>query len=117
MSRKEQCGVVHRKTRARFVRRMAAGEVFHCWRPGCGKRIDPANWDLGHLDREHQAHFGSRWPECVSCNRATLPRMLANARGERSDGPRFGGLPDPTPGEQRGAVVATLGRAVQPPVP
>jgi hypothetical protein len=80
-------GTHHKRLRERFVRRIRAGEQFFCWRPGCGKPIDPdpTKWDLGHVDAEHRATFGSRWPECRKCNRSTLPRMLAKARAEAAE--------------------------------
>jgi hypothetical protein len=76
-------GKAHRDARKRFLRRMERGEVFHCWRPGCGKRLDPRlPWDLGHVDPEFWPTYGRSHPECLKCNRSTLPRMLAKARGE-----------------------------------
>jgi hypothetical protein len=75
-------GGVHQKLRKRWAARVRAGGV-DCWR--CGKPIPAgARWDLGHVDEEHQAQFGTRHAEHVRCNRATLPRMLAAARGEAS---------------------------------
>jgi len=47
------------------------GERFTCWRPGCGKRIDPTDWHLGHDDRDRSRYRG---PECPSCNQATASR-------------------------------------------
>jgi hypothetical protein len=96
-------GVVHKKARRRWAPRVRAGKV-DCWR--CRKPIAPgAPWDLGHVEGAAAvAEFGARYPEHRRCNRATLPRMLAEARGEAphrapgSNEPRFGGLPDPTPG-------------------
>jgi hypothetical protein len=84
-------GQLHKRTRKRFARRMEAGEVFYCWRPTCPTPdvpINPRCWDLGHVDPELHDQFGTRWPECRKCNRGTLPRMLAEARGD--------GRPDPT---------------------
>jgi hypothetical protein len=78
-------GWSHQKLRKRFARRMRAGEVFYCWRPGCptpGVPIDPRSWDLGHVDPELRGQFGTRWPEHRRCNRATitnLKRQLAEA--------------------------------------
>lgn len=84
-------GAAHKAARKRFVQRMKRGEVFYCWRPTCprpNEPIDPRYWDLGHVDPELRSRFGHRWPEHPSCNRATLPRMLAKARGEaESHGP------------------------------
>jgi hypothetical protein len=79
-------GGVHQTLRKRFAQRMAMGEVFYCWRPDCPKPyepINPAKWDLGHVDDPKiRRLFGSCYPEHPSCNRATLPRMLAKAREE-----------------------------------
>jgi hypothetical protein len=86
-------GSHHKKVRRRYALQVKAGKAT-CWR--CGLPIAPDEpWDLGHDDDNPSSHRG---PEHRACNRATLPRMLAKARGERSDTPRFGGLPDPTPG-------------------
>ena len=72
-------GIVHKKERARWVRRVRAGGVV-CWR--CGKAINPfAQWDLGHVDEDGRARgFPLRHPEHRACNRATvtiLKRKLA----------------------------------------
>ncbi|MFE6645674.1 hypothetical protein ACFVJS_03865 [Nocardioides sp. NPDC057772] len=47
------------------------GERFTCWRPGCGKPIDPTNWHLGHDDHDRSRYRG---PECPPCNQATAGR-------------------------------------------
>ena len=58
-------GPVHRALRARWARRVAAGEVA-CAR--CGELIDPRDrWDLGHVDGK-LVYAG---PEHARCNRAT----------------------------------------------
>lgn len=61
----------HDRLRAQYQRRMDTGEHFTCWRPGCGKPIDPTSWDLGHDDTDRAQHRG---PECVKCNRSTASR-------------------------------------------
>lgn len=64
-------GPAHRRLRAKYQRRMDAGERFTCWRPGCGKPIDPKAWHLGHDDEDRKTYRG---PECVPCNTATASR-------------------------------------------
>jgi hypothetical protein len=102
-------GSAHKALRKRFAARMKRGEVFYCWRPSCltpGVPIDPRSWDLGHIDPELRNRFGTRHPEHPACNRATMTHLkerLAAGNGvprERRAGAtdRFGGLPDPTPG-------------------
>lgn len=59
----------HDALRARYQRRMDAGERFTCWR--CGKQIDPTRWHLGHNDHDRSRYRG---PECVGCNTATAGR-------------------------------------------
>jgi hypothetical protein len=81
-------GTVHKKLRKRLEAQMRAGKVFYCWRPECRKPINPSYWDLGHVEPEFQSVYGLRHPECPSCNRATLPRMLTQARGEQNGGAR-----------------------------
>ena len=90
-------GSVHKKLRKRWAPQVAAGRVA-CWR--CGKAIAPgAKWDLGHIDDGGPRH-GDRHPEHRGCNRATVTHLKQRARGEDATGPgRFGGLPDPTPGD------------------
>src|SRR3954454_8424836 len=71
-------GPVHKAVRKRFARRMKAGEVFYCWRPNClapGVPINPRSWDLGHVDSEFRAQFGSRYPEHPRCNRSTVTHL------------------------------------------
>ena len=60
--------LAHTRLRARYQRRMNAGQAFTCWR--CGGLIDPNSWDLGHKDDR----TGYAGPECVPCNRATASR-------------------------------------------
>jgi hypothetical protein len=99
-------GAVHKAARKRFARRMAAGEVFYCWRPTCptpNEPLDPRSWDLGHVEgAEEIARFGLRWPEHRKCNRATLTHakgeVVYAVRVDAERPPRFGGLPDPDPG-------------------
>lgn len=62
-------GTVHRKLRARYQRRMDAGERFACWRCGCD--INPRAWQLGHDDLDRTLWRG---PECPPCNLATAGR-------------------------------------------
>jgi hypothetical protein len=77
----------HKEVRQHFARRMAAGEVFNCWR--CGDPIT-GRWDLGHVDPgaavwlEFSGVCG-RWPEHPPCNRATVAHLKARlARAERA---------------------------------
>jgi hypothetical protein len=62
----------HDRLRARYQRRMDAGERFTCWRcleeRGVRHDVDPASWDLGHQGGKH------RGPECPARNRATAGR-------------------------------------------
>jgi hypothetical protein len=70
-------GTHHKKVRQRYALQVRAGKSV-CWR--CGEPISPDEpWDLGHDDENPSKHRG---PEHRRCNRATLPRMLAKARGE-----------------------------------
>jgi hypothetical protein len=70
-------GTHHKKLRRRWELEVGAGRAV-CWR--CGEPIAPGEpWDLGHDDANPNVHRG---PEHRGCNRATLPRMLAKARGE-----------------------------------
>lgn len=57
------------RLRRTFQRRMAAGEVFLCWR--CGALIDPARWHLGHDDMDRRVIRG---PECPTCNLSAAGR-------------------------------------------
>jgi hypothetical protein len=69
-------GGAHKKLRAKYQKRMDAGEVFNCWR--CGKVIGLSEpWDLGHAQEggDPTEYAG---PECVGCNRATSRRRAAN---------------------------------------
>lgn len=63
--------------RAKYQKRMDAGEVFHCWR--CGKAIPPDDWDLGHDDNDRTKYMG---PEHSTCNRAHWHRKKANVVDE-----------------------------------
>jgi hypothetical protein len=78
-------GTLHKKLRRRWAPKVRVGKV-SCWR--CGKPIPVGGlWDLGHVEGAAAvAEFGVRHPEHRRCNRSTLPRMLAEARGERGDG-------------------------------
>ena len=53
------------RTRARWQRRLDAGETVMCWRPDCATVIDPAHWHLGHDDHDRSIIRG---PECPPCN-------------------------------------------------
>lgn len=69
-------GAEHDQLRARWQRRLDAGEVVHCWR--CQLRgvltvIDPKAWHLGHDDADRSVYRG---PECVPCNLATSGRRV-----------------------------------------
>ena len=57
-------GREHDQLRRDWQRRMDAGEVVRCWRPGCEKVIDPRHWHLGHRDDRS----GYEGPECPACN-------------------------------------------------
>lgn len=61
----------HDRLRANYQARMDKGERFTCWRPDCGRTIDPTHWHLGHDDRDRSKYRG---PECPSCNLATSSR-------------------------------------------
>ena len=67
-------GIVHKKERARWVRRVRAGGI-SCWR--CGKPIGATErWDLGHVDEDGLARgLPTRHPEHRSCNRATVTHL------------------------------------------
>lgn len=69
-------GYTHQRTRAGYAARMAAGEVFACWR--CGATIDPLAWDLGHDDHDRTVTIG---PECRRCNRSTATRRDISSGG------------------------------------
>jgi hypothetical protein len=70
-------GSHHKALRRRWALVVKAGKAV-CWR--CGEPIAPNEpWDLGHDDENPARHRG---PEHRKCNRGTLPRMLAKARGE-----------------------------------
>jgi hypothetical protein len=70
-------GTHYKRLRKRWALVVRAGNAV-CWR--CGLPIAPGQpWDLGHDDDDPNVHRG---PEHRACNRATLPRMLAKARGE-----------------------------------
>lgn len=68
-------GAEHERKRAKYQKRMDAGEVFGCWR--CGKSIPnvASLWDLGHDDNDRTKYMG---PEHRSCNRAVQRRKAAN---------------------------------------
>ena len=71
-------GGLHKAVRRRFAARMRVGEVFHCWRPSGptpGEQINPAAWDLGHVDAELRHQFGTRRPEYPRCNRSTVSHL------------------------------------------
>ena len=57
-------GREHDQLRRNWQRRMDAGEIIQCWRPDCGKVIDPRRWHLGHRDDRS----GYEGPECPACN-------------------------------------------------
>lgn len=58
-------GSDHDRLRAGWQSRLDDGEVVHCWRPDCGRRIDPRAWHLGHDDHDRTIYRG---PECPACN-------------------------------------------------
>ena len=58
-------GREHRRLRAAYARRMAAGERFLCAK--CASLVDPrSRWDLGHTDDR----TGWTGPEHAHCNRS-----------------------------------------------
>lgn len=74
-------GGKHQKLRAEYVQRMAAGEVFMCWR--CGLPVNPAAFDLGHDDVDRTQYRGPehRGRECPrGGNRATYRRSVTKLR-------------------------------------
>jgi hypothetical protein len=76
-------GAKHKRLRKSWSPKVRAG-VVNCAR--CGERIEPGEpWDLGHDDFDRSVYNG---PEHRRCNRGTLPRMLAKARGELSTASR-----------------------------
>jgi hypothetical protein len=77
----DRYGYAHKQIRRRWGPKVRAGGVV-CWR--CGRPIGATErWDLGHVDEDGRAcGFPPRHPECLRCNRGTLPRMLAKARSE-----------------------------------
>lgn len=62
----------HDRLRATYQRSMDEGETYTCWRPECGRAIDPNAWHLGHDDHDRSQYRG---PECPSCNLATASRQ------------------------------------------
>jgi hypothetical protein len=80
-------GKAHKAARKRWEQLVARGGV-SCWR--CGKPIPPGSaWDLGHVDDVNARRvFPDRHPEHIGCNRSTLGRMLAQARGEAPQAPK-----------------------------
>lgn len=65
----------HDALRAAWQRRIDAGEVVHCWRPGCHVRIVGRAWHLGHDDRDRSI---TRGPECIACNLSAAGRNSHN---------------------------------------
>lgn len=55
----------HDRLRAAWQARLDAGEVIYC-ADGCGTRVDPASWDLGH-DHVNGGYLG---PMTAEHNRA-----------------------------------------------
>jgi hypothetical protein len=80
-------GTVHKKERARWVRRVRAGGVV-CWR--CGDPIPAgARWDLGHVDEDGRRRgYPLRHPEHVSCNRATVSHLKQKLADQAPGGSR-----------------------------
>lgn len=59
------------RERAHYARRMAAGEVFTCWRCeelGRPHPVDPKAWHLGHSNDDRSVILG---PQCAASNLAT----------------------------------------------
>lgn len=63
--------VHHDRLRAAWQRKLNAGAIVYCWRPDCGKRINPHNWTLGHCDTDRNRYHG---PECPPCDYAVTGR-------------------------------------------
>ena len=83
-------GRAHRRTRARWAPRVAAGSV-SCAR--CGETIAAGElWHLGHddSDRERRRYSG---PEHVRCNCATSSHRAPRRRDDESHPGRVGGTP------------------------
>ena len=76
-ARGHRYGRVHKDVRRHFAVRIAAGEIYNCWR--CGEPIT-GPWDLGHVEEglgvwlDFKGHMG-RWPEHTRCNRQTMTHM------------------------------------------
>lgn len=76
----------HKRLRKWWSPKVRAG-VVDCAR--CGLPIKPNQpWDLGHDDDDRSVYNGPEHRHSRDCpaggNRATLPRMLAKARGEQT---------------------------------
>jgi hypothetical protein len=75
-------GAKHQALRAEYVKRMAQGEQFNCWR--CGLWINPAMpWHLGHDDHDRTQYRGPehRGRECpMGGNTATYKRRVTQLR-------------------------------------
>lgn len=75
-------GAKHQKLRADYVKRMAQGESFACWR--CGGWINPSMpWDLEHDEQDRSLYLGPghRGRECPrGGNRATYRRRRTQPR-------------------------------------
>ena len=61
----------HDRLRAHYQGRMDRGEMFVCWRPECGRPIDPNLWHLGHDDHDRSTIRGV---ECITCNLSAAGR-------------------------------------------
>src|SRR5215204_771101 len=83
-------GYGHKQLRRQWAPKVQAGKV-SCWR--CGELIPAgAKWDLGHVPG------GERHPEHPACNRATVTHLKQKLGQPSQRAERFGGLPDPDPG-------------------
>jgi hypothetical protein len=84
-------GAAHKRLRRQWASRVAAGGV-DCAR--CGQPIVPGSpWDLDHSD-DRSSYLGASHRSCNRSVAGALPRQRPGA----SDVSRFGGLPDPDPG-------------------
>jgi hypothetical protein len=85
----------HKAMRERYGRLVAAGKAF-CAR--CRKPIDPGEpWDLDHVTGGRPGEYLG--PSHRACNRAEpFKTVWARGKAAKPKADRFGGLPDPDPG-------------------
>lgn len=69
----------HKAARAHVKILVASGRAY-CWRPNCGKQLQPGHWHVGHDDLDPNRIRGG---ECASCNLKAGARkgaLITNAR-------------------------------------